>query len=142
MTVRDTFVHELKVDLTERDLADIAEEIAAQQTELGQARDRLDIAKAAFKRCEKAISADLEQAVRDVQQGWAIRDVTCYGRRNLADGTFEFVRASDDTVVDTRPLRPDERQAELALEATEGGDTWWVIASRAIQVLIDAGKAQ
>lgn len=106
----------LPVQLSEHERALRGEEMAREHAELGRLqelkRDQAKLMKEQIDASEKRIGELAEQVRTGIEQ----REVLCFERLRGERGMVDLERTDTGEIIDSRPMRPDERQVGMPFD--------------------------
>lgn len=113
----------LKCDLTETEVQQRADKLANTIREHTRVEQEKKDTAAQFKLKIEALDGEISELAREVSEKAAYRPVECKLERNNLHLTMELVRCDTGEVIETRPMKPEEKQASLFSIARSGAST-------------------
>ncbi len=111
-----THEEQLKVELTDKELIEIARDQARKGADLEDLNRQLDRAKADFKSSITRVESEIADANRKLRDGWEFRAVKCWTSLDFPKRGFASIYREDSgELVRTRAMHSSEMQRELPL---------------------------
>lgn len=111
----------LPCKLSEEEVLKYGRDLGRAYADKSRVETELDGIKAEYKGRVKEQDALIEKLSARVHSGIETRDVACMEVKNWTEGTVEVRRLDTNEIVESRPMREDEKQMEIATGITEGG---------------------
>jgi len=110
----------LKYVFTERDMLDLAQDMARAISEQHEAEDELKTISTQIKGKVALAVGAANSAASKIRAGYEFRNIECEISKDFTEGMVTTRRIDTGEIVDTRPIAAEERQAELPLADKPG----------------------
>ena len=110
----------LPVKLTDVEVLQYGRDVARAHSERERIKDELDSVKADYKGKIMEQDATIGKLTPRIHSGIETRDVECVEVKNWTKATVQITRTDTGEVIESRPMREDEKAMELSLEGDEG----------------------
>ncbi len=109
----------LPCKLTDAEVMQYGRDMARAMADRGRIQAEADSIKQDYKSKIEEQSAIVEKLSGRVHSGIETRDVECQQIQNWTKGTVTVTRMDTHEIIEKRPMREDEKQAEMKLEGVE-----------------------
>lgn len=110
---RKPVVRLLACKLTEEELRDRGQKLAATRLEIDRLTVEVKVVASEFKDQLKGLGQESRRLAKAVKAGSEDRDVKCEQVLDFVDGTYSVQRLDTGECMDTRPLTDGERQLQI-----------------------------